>query len=297
MAQIISIASGKGGVGKSVLATNLGILLARQNLKVVVADLDVGGADVHVLFGEFNAPFTISDFLYRRVEELSEVVCPLPFSGLSMIQGTGDTLATSNMQFARKKRLINNLKKVPADILIVDVGAGTSFHALDFFLMADHHITVATPDPTSILDLYRLIKLAAIRRVLGLFLGYSQMTENLAHQDFTSIDSVLEAVAETDAESREKADKTVREFNPFLVLNRVSNRTGVNTKRLQLTLKKFVGCDITTLGEIPEDALVTASVRSFLPVVEHAPDSPAAKALSTIADNLLEISGINTSTL
>jgi len=289
MAIIISIASGKGGVGKSMLATNLGILLARKGKKVVIADLDVGGADIHILFGEFNSPYSISDFLYRKIDNLSEAICKLPFQNLSIIRGTGDTLATANMRFARKWRLINNLKKIDADIIIIDVGAGTSFHTLDFFLMADIYLTVATPDPASVLDLYGLIKLAAIRRVLSLFVAYGQMSESLTHQNFKSIEEVLEAVEETNAESREKAETAVQEFMPYLVLNRVTGKTLVNQKRLQLTLNRFVGCDIELLGKVPDDPAVTESVRAYMPVVENSPKCPASSALEEIAENLQKL--------
>jgi len=269
MTRIISIASGKGGVGKSMLAANLGLLLARKGLRTVIADLDVGGADIHVLFGEFNPRRTISDFLYRRVEELAEVVCPLPFKNLAIIPGTGDTLATANMRFTRKRRLINSLKKIDAEIIIIDVGAGTSFHTLDFFLAADLYITITTPEPAAILDLYRFVKLAAIRKVVSGFIGYGQVSEALAHEDFSSIDQVIAAVEKTAPNSRARAEEIIRAFTPRLVLNRVSGRSKTSIRRLQLTLRECVGCNIATLGEIPDDPAVAAAIRSYLPVVNR----------------------------
>ena len=95
MAIIVSIGSGKGGVGKSVIAANLSMLLAKQGKRVVLADLDVGGADAHILFGMLNPPRTLTDFVERRVERLDAVlqqVSAHPF--LQLIPGTGDTLAT-----------------------------------------------------------------------------------------------------------------------------------------------------------------------------------------------------------
>ena len=87
---IISIASGKGGVGKSVIAANLALLLAKQGKCVTLADLDVGGSDIHILFGHMNPPLTLTDFLSRRVERLEDIVQALPFHpGLTLIPGTG----------------------------------------------------------------------------------------------------------------------------------------------------------------------------------------------------------------
>lgn len=288
MATIVSIGSGKGGVGKSILAANLSMLLAKRGKRVVLADLDVGGADAHILFGMLNPPRTLTDFIDRRVERLDDVLQPIsahPF--LQLLPGTGDTLATANLPYAKKKRLIRHFAQLQADVIVVDIGAGTSYHALDFFLMADHYVTVATPDPTSVLDLYRFIKLAAIRRVLSAFLSRDAVSEALSERDFSSIEEVVQAVAETDPNAREVASRTLQGFQPYLIVNRVSGKSRVNVLHLKKLLQEYVGGDLTTLGEIPDDPAVTRAVRSFLPVVECEPTAPAALALSQAADALL----------
>lgn len=80
---------------------------------------------------------------------------PVAFDrNLRLIAGTGNTLATANMTYASKKRLMKQFQGVDADVVVIDIGAGTNYHALDFFLMTDIHVAVATPEPTSVLDLY-----------------------------------------------------------------------------------------------------------------------------------------------
>ncbi len=288
MATIISIGSGKGGVGKSIIAANLSMLMAKRGKRVVLADLDVGGADAHILFGMLNPPRTLTDFIDRRVDRLDEVLQPIsahPF--LQLLPGTGDTLATANLPYAKKKRLIRHFTQLQADVIVVDIGAGTSYHALDFFLMADHYVTVATPDPTSVLDLYRFIKLAAIRRVLSAFLSRDAVSEALSERDFSSIDEVIQAVGETDPNAREVASRTLEGFQPHLIVNRVSGKSRVNVLHLKKLLQEYVGGDLKTLGEIPDDPAVTRAVRSFLPVVECEPTAPASLALTQAADALL----------
>lgn len=289
MATIISVASGKGGVGKSVVASNLAVLLARRGRQVVLADLDVGGADIHILFGLFHPSATLTDFVNRRLEALEAAALPVESCpGLRIIPGTGDTLATANMPYAKKKRLIRHLREVAADVILVDVGAGTSYHALDFFLMADHHLAVATADPTSVLDLYRFIKLAAIRRVLSAFLTRDAITDALSDRDFSSVEEVLEVAGKTDEASRAVAEEALRGFTPSLILNRTTGRSRVNTLQLRKLLKEYVGGDLTVLGEIPDDEAVERSVRSYLPVVDQAPGSPASAAFARITDRLLQ---------
>lgn len=153
--------------------------------------------------------------------------------------------------------------------------------------MADHYVTVATPDPTSVLDLYRFIKLAAIRRVLSAFLSRDAVSEALSERDFSSIDEVIQAVGETDPNAREVASRTLQGFQPHLIVNRVSGKSRVNVLHLKKLLQEYVGGDLTTLGEIPDDPAVTRAVRSFLPVVECEPTAPASLALTQAADALL----------
>ncbi|MGH9422276.1 MAG: P-loop NTPase, partial [Thermoanaerobaculia bacterium] len=285
---IVSIASGKGGVGKSVIAANLALLLAKQGKRVTLADLDIGGADIHILFGHMNPPLTLTDFLNRRVERLEDIVQALPLHpGLTLIPGTGDTLATANMPYAKKKRLIRHLKELQADIVVVDIGAGTSYHALDFFLMADYHVTVATPDPTSVLDLYRFIKLAAIRRVLSSFLARDAMSDALSDRDFCSVEEVLTVAGQTDEAGRAVAETSLRTFHPALILNRLSGRSHVNVSALKKLLAEYIGGQLTLLGEIPDDPSMERAVRGFLPLVECEPASPASVALRAIADRLV----------
>ena len=289
MATIISIASGKGGVGKSVVSANLALLLAERGKRVVLADLDVGGADSHILFGLLNPPLTLTDFLNRRVPKLADVAQPLSVhSNLRIIPGTGDTLATANMSYSKKKRLIKNFQELETDIIVADIGAGTSYHALDFFLMADHHVAVATPDPTSVLDLYRFIKLAAIRRVLSSFLARDAMAEALSDRDFSSVEEVLDVAGKTDEAGRGIAESTLRTFQPALILNRIAGRSRVNVLQLRKLLKEYVGGDLQLLGEIPEDPAMERAVRSYLPVTEREPAAPASVALAQIADTLLQ---------
>lgn len=272
------------------MAANLAMLLAREGKQVVLADLDVGGADAHILFGMLHPPLTLTDFIERRVERLDDVLQPVsahPF--LRLIPGTGETLATANLPYAKKKRLIRHFRQLQADVIIVDIGAGTSYHALDFFLMADHYLTVATPDPTSVLDLYRFIKLAAIRRVLSAFLSRDAVSETLSDRDFASIEEVIQTVGDTNPDARETATRTLQGFQPHLIVNRVSGKSRINVLQLKKLLKEYVGGDLTMLGEIPDDPAMTRAVRSYLPVVEFEPTAPASLALEKTAQTLLNI--------
>jgi flagellar biosynthesis protein FlhG len=290
MPTIISVASGKGGVGKSMVVSNLGLLLARKGHRVILVDMDIGGANLHILFGMFHPPSTLTDFFSNRSTNLEDLAHPLasPLS-LRLIPGTGETLITANLQHAKKKRLIRHLQKLDADIILVDVGAGTSYHTLDFFLLADYFLAVATPDPTSVLDLYRFIKLAAIRKVLTAFLARDPIAEVLLSKDFHSVTEVLEAVGRTSESGVELAQQALQGFQPALILNRMTPKSRINTLHLQHLLKQYVEADLSVLGNIPEDPHVQQSILKYLPVVELSPKAPAAMAFDQVTENLLKL--------
>ncbi|RMH03085.1 MAG: MinD/ParA family protein [Nitrospirae bacterium] len=287
MPTILSIASGKGGAGKSMVASNLALLLARRGHQVTLVDLDTGGANLHILFGLLHPPATLTDFLDRRCPTIQAVAQPIPLcTSLSLIPGTGETLASANLQHAKKKRLIQHLRKLAADVIVVDVGAGTHYHTLDFFLSADLYLTVATPDPTSVLDLYRFIKLAAIRKVLSAFLARDPVSEALTTKDFHSVEEVLEAVGATYETGRHRAEATLATFKPFMILNRMGKGSKVNTLHLQQMVKHYIGAELQILGQIPDDEAVEQSIHHYLPVVEYAPQAQASLSLQHIVANI-----------
>ena len=298
VATLISVASGKGGVGKSVVSANLALALAKRGRQVILADLDVGGADAHIMFGELNPPVTLTDFLDKRVSRLEDVAIPLTLHPhLRLIAGTGETLATANMVYARKKRLMKQFQDLQAEVVVVDIGAGTNYHALDFFLMGDIHLAVATPEPTSVLDLYRFIKLAAIRRVLASFLARSPMSDILSNRDFSSIEEVMDVAGATDTEGRDAAAAVLQSFRPGLIINRGSDGSRVNVLYLRKILHQYVGGDLMLVGEVPEDPAVPQAVRKFLPVIEAAPASPAAKSLLSLATAVEQLIKRHTSSI
>ena len=286
MAKIVSFASGKGGVGKSTTVSNLGLLLARGGDHVVMIDLDVGGADLHVLFGELSPPLTLSDFLSRKVQSLDEVAQPVSWCPrLRLIAGTGDTLRNTNPTAQTKQRLLRHLRKLSADVILIDIGAGTNYHALDFFLWGDVQVVISTPDPTAVLDLYKFVKLAATRRVLSALGARDAAGEGLLSSDFRTLAQLMAAASREGPEPERRAREALESFAPALLLN---NATGdrASLGRISTVIKRFLGSDADVLGQVPADPAVVASVRRFLPVVEGDPGSPAARAFVSVEREL-----------
>jgi flagellar biosynthesis protein FlhG len=122
-----------------------------------------------------------------------------------------------------------------------------------------------------------------------MFVMRDVLVEGLANRDYSSVEEVLDVAGKTDESGRTIAETTLRAFQPALILNRVSGRARVNVLQLKKLLKEYVGGDLTLLGEIPDDPAMEQAVRAYVPVVQHAPTSPAATALVKTGETLLQL--------
>ncbi len=283
MTTIVTIASGKGGVGKSVAVTNLGLALAARGRRVVLADLDLGGSNLATLFGVFEAGPDLGAFFAREVERLSDVARPL-WRNLSLIAGAGETLATANPNWAMKQRLLRHLSSIDADVVLVDVGAWAGNHALDFFNAGEIRILVTMPEPTASVDAYRFIKLATIRESVTSVSTRNPDRRTFERRDFESAQEVWTSIPAIGS-STKFPESTARAMAPWVIVNQ-ANDARRSFERLQLVTRRFLGRDLGLLGELPWSTDIRDSVNNFLPVVEAKPSSPAAKAFQAIARKL-----------
>ena len=160
---IIPVASGKGGVGKSFLAANLAIALAQLGKKVVVADLDFGGSNLHTCLGLHNNHPGIGDFLRARYGELKDLLVATEEENLNLLAGDVRSPFLANMHHAQKMRLIYNLKQLDCEYLILDLGSGSTYNTLDYFGMSQLGMIITTPEHTSTMNMLAFLKLFAFR--------------------------------------------------------------------------------------------------------------------------------------
>ena len=165
MKKLWSIGGGKGGIGKSIFTLGLGITMAQMGKKIILIDADLGGANLHTLMGVRYPAFTLEDFILKRVERLEDIVIETQIEGIGLICGADDIMGAANPKFAQKIRLLNQLEDLPADLVLLDLGAGTSFNVLDFFNYSAGKIAVFTNQSTSLQNVYGFIKSALFRFV------------------------------------------------------------------------------------------------------------------------------------
>jgi flagellar biosynthesis protein FlhG len=163
----IAIAGGKGGVGKSTIAANLALAIGRLGHRVTLIDADLGGANLHTMFGLVNPTTSIADFLDHRVDTLEAIRTQVVVPTLTLVCGTSRPGA-ANLAKVDKLRLLDAIGRLDADVAIIDVGAGSSFNVVDLVTAADHKLFVMTPQLASLHNAYALLKACVHRVVRGL---------------------------------------------------------------------------------------------------------------------------------
>ncbi len=277
---IISVGGGKGGVGKTLITANLGIMLARDGRKVVLIDLDLGGANLHTCLGVELSKHTLSDFIQKDVDNLSDILIDTPIKNLKLISGAQDILDIANIKYAKKLRFISKLKDIDADYIILDLGAGTSFNTLDFFLASDIGIVTLVPEPTSIENVYRFIKSAFYRKIknaessLKIKKVVDDIMKNRVANGISTPSDLLRKIEEIEPEMGVAMRAEMSNFSPKLIINMVRSQTDVEIGHAVTSVcKKYFGIDTDLLGFIEYDNLVWQSIRRKSPVILEFPNS------------------------
>ena len=178
-AVILAITSGKGGVGKTNIATNLALCMATENQRVILLDADLGLGNLDILMN-LNSRYNLSHVVAgkRTLEEITQIGP----GGVEVICGGSGIESLANLSTFQRQRLIEELDGLQerSDIIIIDTGAGIHSTVLGFCVAADHTLVVTTPEPTAMTDAYAMIKVLAAKNYTGRISLLVNMTQSLA---------------------------------------------------------------------------------------------------------------------
>jgi len=252
-------------------------------------DADLGGANLHTCLGVKPPDLTLSDFITRRVDTLKEVISETGIPGLGLISGAQDVLEAANPKYGQKLRLFGEIKRLDVDCIILDLGAGTGFNIIDFFLIAQQKILTVTPEPTAIENAYRFIKALYYRRLKAQGSGVSRalLAEAASSGERPGLKTPEELVSYVEEREPELGETLRSELTASgfkLVVNQARSERELQIGRsISSASRKYFGVPMEFLGAIPYDDAVWRSVRKRQPVVIAEPLCEASRCISAIS--------------
>ncbi|MFG6330140.1 MAG: MinD/ParA family protein [Lachnospiraceae bacterium] len=246
LARVITVTSGKGGVGKSNISLNLAIQFSRLRKKVVILDADFGLANIEVMLG-IRPQYNLSDVIFRG-RNVGEIITKGP-GNIGFVSGGSGIHELANLTSGQLKILVNVMYQLDniADIIIIDTGAGISDNVMEMILSSAEILLVATPEPASITDAYVLLKTLKGQE------GYNK--------DLLKI-RLLGNRTQTREEGRELFEK------------------------LDSVVGRFLGMEMDYMGAVPYDSFLQKAVMKQRPVSLAYPNAPSSKAIQELASIL-----------
>jgi len=296
--RVIPVASGKGGVGKSLMAANLGVAFAQAGQRVILADLDLGASNLHLVLGHQSPKTGIGTFLNDLKSNFEDVIADTSIRGLRFIPGDTEIPGTANLKSSQLKALVKNLLALEndADILILDLGAGTHQSILDFFLLSGQGIVVSAPAVTAVLNAYVFLKNTVFRLMSTVFGKSSSASAYLerVRKDGSGaqklyIPKMLPEIKKIDPVSHDKFIKHISHFHPRLIMNMIDDPKDADVAtKIRRSCEEYLDLKIEHLGVVYRDTLQDTALASRLPILLYKPQAVLSQAIYRIADKILQ---------
>ncbi len=291
--QIIPVASGKGGVGKSLLSANLAIALGQAGKKVVLADLDLGASNLHLVIGQTSSKKGIGTFISGQ-GTFRDLIEPTDYENVSFIAGDSEIPGLTSLKAGKKNELIKEFSSLDADYLILDLGAGTHLTILDMFLLSPQGIVVTAPTVTAILNGYLFLKNVVFRMMYNTFKKGSpaynyleEMRKNSQAMQKVYIPKLIAELKSVDRKGAELFESRMKKFHPRLILNMIDDPKDADRAiKIRHSCRQFLGLDIEHLGVVYRDTMQDKALASRLPVIIYKPQSVIAQAIYRIAEKI-----------
>lgn len=309
MPAIVAVGGGKGGVGKSIVSANLAATLAQFGYRVLVVDLDLGCSNLHSHFGVSMPKRSLVDFLITKNAAFRDVILPAPVQGVAFVAGGREEAWAEYLDQPTDyllplwQALLTSRQQFKVDIIVLDLGAGTHRHTMDFFSAAHLGLVTVLPEPTSIENAYVFFKMTLWKLIDNL--GYRLQQVEVAQDIKAALSSMaggtltsgyascLKELQRTYPQFIQDLQKVIQARCLGIVVNQTRDQSDIDLgSSMEHICQKYFGLPTRYLGYLNYDEAVLKSLKNRRLLVSDFPHSMIAKRLSVAAAQSLKILGM-----
>lgn len=292
--KIWAIGGGKGGTGKTFITSAMGTYIAGKGKRVILIDIDIGGANLHSFLGISRPKKSLTDF-FEAGASLNKLAVKTGIDNMSLITGDIHSLASDNIKFTQKLKLFRHIMKLNKHYVIIDLGGGSHNNTIDTFLMADKKIVILEPEITSVENMYHFIKNALFRKLRMSLREYGfkdiveQMWERREEYNIKSLRELIDSIRVNFSHVGDIIDKELSDFKLYLILNKIRSSDDILIgSSMKSIFMKYLGVDTKFVGFVEYDDSVWRSIRERRPFMLNYSLSRSAKEVEVFTENLLK---------
>ena len=277
-AKTMAVGGGKGGIGKTIIGVNLALTLSRLQKNVTLFDGDIGNGNCNTLLGITRIDHSLEDYL-RKERSLDEIMVSTAYPGLSLVCGAQNKVGT--ILRGEMSRLLNDIRQIETDCLVIDLGAGMSDETLDLYRLADDKIIVVTPQVTSLQNAYGFVK-SAFLHDLKTHRGLAALLDEAGSDPLKLRDQI--GRLKGDHSARQAFEVVLARQHFKIIGNQVNDDKDLKIiHNLQKAVDHYLHIDNALLGTIPTSEDIRNSVNRITPFVALSPDSLVSREMKRMA--------------
>ena len=277
----VAVGGGKGGVGKTIFAVNLAVVLSQMLKDVTLFDGDIGNCNCNTLLGITRVNNSLEEYL-RKECSLHEILVSTAFPGLRLVCGAQNKVDA--LLPAEMPRLLSDLRRIKADCLVLDLGAGVSDETLDLYRMAEEKIVIVTPQVTSLQNAYGFVK-SAFFHDLQTNGSLAELLDRVG-SDTLKLHALIDSLENRHPDRQ--AFATVLARQSFKIVgNMVDDDKDLRIiQNLQKVVGQYLRIDNRVLGTIGTSEDIRNSINRIAPFVILSPDLLPSRELKRMAAQL-----------
>lgn len=292
-ALVVAVGGGKGGIGKSMISANLAVALAKQGARVIAVDADLGSANLHTLFGIDHPETSMQALIDGREPQLERLTIDTAVPRLRLIAGSVALPGAANLSHARKQKLLRHIAKLPADVVVIDCGAGVHYNVVDFFASAHLQLLISNAQLISLQNAYGFLKASLYRalRQRAADAGRAPLLEKAADapSEVETMNQLLDRIADIDPALSVELRAALTRIRVSLLGNQLTDPRELRALHaLSRMIGDFLTLRVPVLGGLCQRDRIHSAVTRRRPFLMDGAVDAEGRAFMQLAASLLE---------